>query len=571
MIQIFFKSRLIKQDEWDKVYAKIELIVARFPLKLTRIESYDGFTQQIDKEYLDVHDNVGQEDECISFWGDDVSFSASQTVKFYKNWEIQRKHLKGKEIDEQKPLTWINETSYKNDGNLPDANGESIKDWYVETGSACYRYALMAIGTMLENELPGRVFMIAYEYDPQEGNEVARWLSASLGDPFDVAMYFDKQRLLDSFIDHYEDKKNTVGRMEKLYYKQVKQNIEFAISNIGHEPALQFYASALAKTGFMTWGFSDILDPWIACNHNLDQVLNIIDLSRDILLSDPENDRNMKNAEEYDYRSILEKLLDQYILWTPEQRSILNMFYTNKEALETGNEDLWGVLYRMSGLRIDICPMYASREQLFESFMYHDPKHGKDYLDIIDKWVNNPKNSYDEARKRIEETQSEMAKQMEGKNQKEKESEIKALELSANVEKYIEQFPPHDRPFWREALTQNPAYMNKEKAIRNLLTKVTELQSKKKTEDTNMPYFLKKKPEELRLMLLRRIKNEDKVIVRYPFEQWIEEETSIEVLASLLNFLYISIYNGELAFARTLFFQDNKYWDLLRTGTKSED
>ncbi len=40
---------------------------------------------------------------------------------------------------------------------------------------------------------------------------------------------------------------------------------------------------------------------------------------------------------------------------------------------------------RISGYRIDICPIYATETQLFEAFMFFDPKNGTTYKRIIDE------------------------------------------------------------------------------------------------------------------------------------------------------------------------------------------
>jgi hypothetical protein len=564
MIQIFLKARLIQHADWDRAYAKIEQIIASFPLRLKRIERHSAYSRNLDKEHHDLYLNKGMLDESISFGSDEVSNIYSQSVTFYRHWDEQRKHLYGSEADTSKPITWIDSTAYTDDGMLADANGERMKDRYFEIETACTRHVLAAIGTMLENELPGRAFMSAYEYDSEEGHEVARWLSATLNEPYDVAVYWDKQRLLDSFIDHYPDRKDAVGRMDKLFYKQVKRTMEFSIAHIGHKPTLEFYASALANTRFMTWGFCDILDPWIACNSDLEPVLELLDRSRNILLSDPDNTHNIEEAESYDYRSILKHLLKQFILWTPEQRTILEMFHTNKEALETGREDLWGTLFRMGGFRVDICPMYASRDTLFETFMYHDPKHGKEYMDCIEQWIADPQNSHDASLQKIENIQSSLSNKLENKQNELNVDEIKAQKLNSEVERFIEQFPERDRVFWHEAIMLNPSYMHKDEAVESLLKSVDELHAKKKREDTNMFYFLLRSPDELRENLRRRIKDTDKVIIHCQFEEWIAQETSVNVLANLLNFLYLSLYNTQLAYARSLFFRDRHYWELIR-------
>ena len=85
MIQIFLKKTVITDKDWDSVYNRILTITTSFPLKLERIESYNGFSRELDKTYLDLTVNVGAIDEHISFWGDQMSFSARSTLRIYKS------------------------------------------------------------------------------------------------------------------------------------------------------------------------------------------------------------------------------------------------------------------------------------------------------------------------------------------------------------------------------------------------------------------------------------------------------------------------------------------------------
>ncbi|MBI4646532.1 MAG: hypothetical protein HY738_08050 [Bacteroidia bacterium] len=165
MIQIFLKKSKISKNDWDNAFQRILKIVKEFPLQLERIEAYNGFERNLNKVHYELIVNRGKPDEHISFWGDRMSFTAAFTLIIYKNWEYQVKEiLVENEIDENKPITWYKPEIFKNYGYPPEANGSKFNQSYLNT-SATYRYAVLAIGIMLENILPGRAFMIAMETD----------------------------------------------------------------------------------------------------------------------------------------------------------------------------------------------------------------------------------------------------------------------------------------------------------------------------------------------------------------------------------------------------------------------
>ena len=273
-----------------------------------------------------------------------------------------------------KPIVWHLPRYSVFSGRLPEANAATFQPNCLDT-TAVYRFAVLAIGIMLENVLPGRAFLIASEATLEEITHTRKWLEYVFNESFEPPIYFDKLRLLEHLEDHYEDKVELVGRFQGLYGRQFKRNMEFALQQIGEQPTLQYYARALANAYWGTLGFYDVFNAWIAATQDLEQSLALLACSKEILLSDPDNEKHLKQAAKYDYTRILKELLNQYILWTPEQREFLKQFPTNEKALKTGKDgDLFSMMLRLSNLRMDICPIHTSPDDLFEAFMYHDPK-----------------------------------------------------------------------------------------------------------------------------------------------------------------------------------------------------
>jgi hypothetical protein len=564
MMQLFLKTTKFVETDWDNSYNRILKIVNQFPLKLERIESYDGFSKNIDKIHYDLIVNRNNHEEYVSFWSDQMSYTAGSSVKFYKNWEIQKKiGFTDSEKDTTKPIIWYMPEVFNFSGYLPEANGAKLFPDYLDT-RALYRYAVLAIGIMLENNLPGRAFLIALETTIEEVNHTIKWLEYIFNETIDMPLYFDKMQLLENIKEHYDDKVDLVGRMDMLYIKQFKNNMEFALQQIGYKPTLDYYARVLAYAHWGTFGFSDIFSPWIAATKDLEKALELLTHSKKILLSDPKNEHNVKKAEKYDYTEILKDLLNQYILWTPTQREFLDKFYTNKQVLETGSEDLFGTLMRIGGFRIEICPIYANPEHLFEVFMYHDPKNGNKFLTIIDDWLKTNKNKYSEIVNSFSEIENKAQKDIDKKSEQEQTQGIETLKLMGRIEKYSEKYAAPERFFVKEALKKNSYYLDKGNVIDELqLELYKSCRMNKKDID-----FQHKKSQGEKLDIIKYWVKKKQLSVFPEFSDWLIEETDDGVLTSLCILVSLKLYESRQSYARQQILLNRKYWQVWEKGGK---
>jgi hypothetical protein len=107
MLQLFLKTSDISAEDWTIIYQKIGDLVTAFPLKLIRIESYNGYESNQDKDHLNLLVNSGMEDEYFAFSGDFISWTSGTTIRFYKNWEKRRQlALQPAHSDSSKLITW---------------------------------------------------------------------------------------------------------------------------------------------------------------------------------------------------------------------------------------------------------------------------------------------------------------------------------------------------------------------------------------------------------------------------------------------------------------------------------
>ncbi len=271
---------------------------------------------------------------------------------------------------------------------------------------------------------------------------------------------------------------------------------------------------------------------------------------------------NPTEAEKYDLSALLNGLLQKFVLWTPQQREELEHFYTNKQALETGSEDLWGSLMRIAGYRVDICPIYASYDELFEAFMYHDPKNGKVFKQIMDEWMEKNAGVFEDFKQKL----ADIA----GKG---RHSLLDTADDDENEEEYdvlqdnlIMQYPKHEQFFMAKAMAANPAYFKLEECIEALRKILRDtVHDPNKSEEALKVQSASSAEKKARIR--DRIKDLRMILCICPnLEQWILEEEDQGVLLFLRFLLDMKIYDRNLAYARYRILWDKKYWDCWRKG-----
>ncbi len=557
MIQIFFKDSKISEEDWNVAYKRIITITNSFPLQLQRLEGYNGRSPKLNKAHYNLCLEQNTEKEHISFWGDRMSFSARFTVKFYKNWDMQLKHgLEGEEIDKDMPITWYRHEINKNYGYPPKANGSYFD---INPEGALYKYAIIAIGIMLENILPGRIFLIVRNGKLEIIKKLIKWLDVLFNEKFDIPIYFDKYRLLNSLIDYYDTKEELVARLDMIYMKPVLSNMSFAIEEIGYQPALNYYSEVLSNTTFATFGFYDVLNPWMSVTKDLESTLDIISKSKKLLLLDHDDEYKQKDTQNYKIEYILKELLNEYILWSPEQREKLELLYTNKQALETGEEDIFGTMRRMMGYRVDICPVYASEKQLFEAFMYHDPKKGTEYKKIIEKWKEDNKNSYNKLIKTQNKVENIIEENVDIEiiNKQEEEKEKELQEFNNRINNFVKQYNEHEQFLISEAVKLNPVFMDFDNTLNDFIEKVKELSKNKKYIEYNKSLNQEELVQDIKSWIKKK-----ELSINTNFEQWIEQETDKNILDILLLITSLGINTKALRFVREEILFNKKLWEL---------
>ncbi|MCB0539206.1 MAG: hypothetical protein KDE33_16950 [Bacteroidetes bacterium] len=557
MVQIFLKPSSIEQADWERAYQGIKSIVTAFPTKIIRLESYYGYEKKLDKKHFDLIVEENTSLEHISFWGDWMSYTGKGTLKFYKNWEKQVELAStGAEIDHNKSVYWFKHIPYKNDGDVPSANGILLHTVrYLDTGGAHYKSAIIAIGILLENMFPNAAFLtVLWGEDYEEVEIVIEWLEYHFKKSFKKPIYFDRKQLLGLLKNEYDNKEALICRFAHLYRKRHKSNMQFAIQYIGYEATLSFYSKILADTGFGTYGFSDVLDPWISVTQDLEATLELINESKKWLLRDESDEYRIKEAANYDLAYILKKLLSNYILWTPVQREELNHFYTNKDSLEGKEEGIFEAINTIMGYRVDIAPICVDEQELFEAFMFHDPKNGHQYRQIIDEWKRENSEKYEKLKEKIE----LQIQELEGSLEEDGKGDKEVKDSTPNNE-FLLNFAPHERYFVKKALDANPLFTEVEqavKAFKNRVVKVT-----KEHSDQDYREKVKTLPKATNITYIKSRIKEIGYSVHPDFEEWLEAIENEEILFYLHFAMALKLYNRDDHFSRFSFLWNRNYWE----------
>lgn len=566
MVQLFFQPAKITDADWAVAYAQIVALATAFPLQLMRIEAYNGYEKGLDKKHFELRENIGSAAESLSFYGDWVSYTSGRQVTFYKDWQKQvEKELVGEIANATKPITWYPPQRFKDDGSFPTANGLALCNNYINTNEAPYEYALIAIGVLLEKLLPNAVFMTAPDEHIGTVLKIVEWLEGHFKTTFELPLYFDKPRLLASFIGHYADKKDAVGRLENIYRKQFKRNLDFAIEHIGYEPTFDCYAEILTLYSFGTFGFSDVLTPWIATTKDVESILNLIAESKLYLIEQAKADPTAtwldRELAAYDLTDLLKKWLNEFILWTPQQREQLTLFYTNQQALETGKADLMDSLMRMGGYRINICPIHATYDELFEAFMYHDPKNGAVFKQIIDDWLAENATRYSDLVAALDQLTI---------------SETVAEELAESVEisskkasvqaAYLAQYPQAAQFIIKRALKANPIFLRIETAITELYGQFQAFIQAEANQSSIEVWKAETKAAQVQFIRYRLKKL--RLCIHPEFENWLVAENDPSVLFHLRLLMGMKFTDRPFVYTCFRVLWDRRYWEIWRTGTE---
>ena len=545
MQNLYLQPNRITPAAWARTYERLKTVLLNFPTRLNRHETFDGFTPTLDKVHVDILLDEGSPEERIETNSDWMRCTVGRRICFYQDWAKQQEALHlDTPINPNKPLLWEATKTYSNDGDWPRSNGASLFRSGTLDGSPTARTPLlMVLSVLLENELPGAALALAPRVDEQLQEAAIDWLTAQFGDAFTPLVMGSRSRVLETLRGSYATERKLVSRFAHLYRKQHWDNMAFALQRIGYAPTLDFYAETLSNTWWGTFGFYDVLDPWIGATQDLTATLELIERSKAWPSA---------KVEAYDYRDILKHLLGQHILFTPQQREFLQQLPNNEAALSTGEEDLWGSMHRIMEMRVEICPIVTTPEELSEAFALHAPERAAEFSQLIEESRIKQQDSYDALVAALNKATEQ------GKGKKSPAEAEESVEDTARVNAYLATHPPTARYFIKAALARNSACLDVETGIAALQARVVRYIDHP-TDVAARDSLLALSPEQCRRFIRRRLK-EIGISVHPDFEEWLAATTDITTLYRLTMVAALKLYDQGAHYVRFRLLYDRKYW-----------
>ena len=553
-IYIKIKTTGIDPQAWESTWQEMISIIEAIPLTFLRLLYPKENQYNCEVFTTNIIDKKDAKQENLSFKGDSLSLSFGEAFLIHRNLETLKDLLPHAEVVEDKPVYWIPEEAI-GDSYTIYANGNTLgQSWGIKTGLASYHYVIVAIGMLYENRFPENLFM--WSNTPHEEVETVRiWLEQHFKQDFKMPICHDMEAMVDKLEEFYTPNQIMV-RIDCLNRRNESLKIKTFLKHFGNKWVLSFYASKLSHTSFGTFGFYNVIEAWMNITQDLEFTLSLIAESKKILNASNASKEQIEEGEKYNLTIFLKYLLKTYILWTPQQRERLELFYTNKERLETGSENLMDILFRMRGMTIDICPIYATEQELFEAFMYHNPQEGKTYKTIIDDWIAQNKAIADEINQKIAMLEDTLINlQAQNETQKYPASDVQKLS-------FLTQYSKKEQ-FWIEkAISEDAYFVNIEEGIEDIYKDLEVFIDN--PENTNFIQNVKKEKLFGQKEAIKHLLMKQKFVVTTAFYEHLEKEDNKNVIFHLHIFASLKITDDARKYYKFHLLTNNLYWDKWR-------
>lgn len=211
---------------------------------------------------------------------------------------------------------------------------------------------------------------------------------------------------------------------------------------------------------------------------------------------------------------------------------------------------------------IGYSPIVTSEQELFEAFMYHDPKNGTTFKRIIDDWVIKNVDAYQTAKEKIENALTEASKQL-------TEPTPESVEVAPDHKDFLGQFQPYEEFFVKAAIKANPYFLNIEEVVHGFYEDLQKLLAEDE-EMADYPNFVLSTVDsqsDFHTKIMRKFKQRRMYVSAHvDFEKWVRQETDNSVLFHLYLLLGLKVYQQRQAYARYRILHEPKYWDAWREG-----
>lgn len=476
----------ITQKEWASVYEKIKTLINDFPFPLLRkIPKPDNISFRVDivnNVSFDLYVNKDTDEEKLLFFSDAMTLTENFTTVYFKELNELKEKFKRRAFRLDKSVLWADPTI--EDDRIFSFNGWTVGyggTWWDE-GAWC-ELAMCAIMLLIEQEFPNRAF-IRCERSETDWEAVLQFLEGTFDRTFDMPLLFNIESVILILKKDYAKPAEIVARLADIYPQQYYTIIEAGVKYIGFSATQDFCSKALGRNSYGTIGASQIINAWILATKDLEETVKLIGSTyENYWKANYEKSENPKFiAKAALLEDFMQALIDEYILWTPKDRERLLLLPNSINHTKTGDiGDIFDALGLIGGMRIEICPIAATSNELFEAFMYADPANGKKYKQIIDKAIALQAEQLAKVLgqlKEIETLAEEKAPSL-------PPDEITPLETA---EPLLLSYPRHHRAMLKKALKSNPYYFKRATEEPLLLKEIQAFYAKK---ESNLSELLK--------------------------------------------------------------------------------
>ncbi|NJL77466.1 MAG: hypothetical protein HC892_22935 [Saprospiraceae bacterium] len=123
----------------------------------------------------------------------------------------------------------------------------------------------------------------------------------------------------------------------------------------------------------------------------------------------------------------------------------------------------------------------------------------------------------------------------------------------------MSQYPRHEQPFIELAIHKNPAILDVEKGMQDLMQRIQKIVDSAEHQRHLKAIFSGTKKENIEY-IKKRIKKDIQCSVHPSFEQWLDEENNKTVLFYLTLMMSINVYDRNSAYIRYRVLWDKENW-----------
>jgi hypothetical protein len=210
-VRLYAQCSHIDPERWEALYLTTLQLLERFPAPLVRLIAEPAQGVQRLTLTTQIRSELGTPEEHWSVDGDLGSRRLAETYCLYRHLDHYRAESAKQRRSRSRDILWVP------DENLHDAEAHGWSIFDAKSQGYPYHYAMLAVGLLLENALPGRVVVMG-DINREQAERVLAWTEAVFQRRLDLPVVMDGARLWQRLAAAYpKQPASAVGRFFALY------------------------------------------------------------------------------------------------------------------------------------------------------------------------------------------------------------------------------------------------------------------------------------------------------------------------------------------------------------------